>query len=154
MCLRESCLYVDYDFGLLTLSKALLQRLEVIQNQGMRTNLGCTRDTSCEAMRHRFDLLSMPERRKKAQVQAYLKVSGDFKHEKVGREVHSRLKIGTGGWIKHLKPYLSGQVKNCATWQSVDEDRFTWVIATLGRECREWTEKAINLEIDSLVEKK
>ena len=31
---------------------------------------------------------------------------------------------------------------------------FTWVIATLGRECREWTEKAINLEIDSLVEKK
>ena len=31
------------------------------------------------------------------------------------------------------------QVKNCATWQSVDDDRFTQVIATLGRECREWT---------------
>ena len=46
------------------------------------------------------------------------------------------------------------QVKNCATWQSVDDDRFTQVIATLGRECREWTEKAVNLEIDSLVDKK
>ena len=46
------------------------------------------------------------------------------------------------------------QVKNCATWQSVDDDRFTRVIATLGRECREWTEKVVNLEIDSLVEKK
>ena len=46
------------------------------------------------------------------------------------------------------------QVKKCATWQSVDDDRFTRVIATLGRECREWTEKAVNLEIDSLVEKK
>ena len=70
---------VNYGFGL-TLSKTHLQRLEVIQNQGMRTNLGCTRDTSCEAMRHRFDLLSMPERSKKAQVQACLKMCGDFKH--------------------------------------------------------------------------
>ena len=91
---------VNYGFSLLTLSETQLQRLEVIQNQGMRNILGCTRDTLCEALRHRLGLLSMPERSKKAQVQAYLKVSGDFKHpyhEKVGREVHSRLKIGTGG---------------------------------------------------------
>ena len=70
----------DYGFGLFTLSKTRLKRLEVIQNQDMRTILGCTRDTSCEAMRHLLGLLSMPERNKKAQVQAYLKVSGDFKH--------------------------------------------------------------------------
>ena len=46
---------VDYGFGLQTLSKTQLERLEVIQNQGMRTILGCTRDTSCEAMRHLLD---------------------------------------------------------------------------------------------------
>ena len=71
---------IDYGFGLFTLSKTQLKRLEVIQNQDMRTILGWTRDTSCEAMRHWLGLLSMPERNKKAQVQAYLKVSGDFKH--------------------------------------------------------------------------
>ena len=70
---------VNYGFGL-TLSKTQLQRLEVIQNQGMRTIRGCTQDTSYEAMRHRLGLLSMPERSKKAQVQACLKMSGDFKH--------------------------------------------------------------------------
>ena len=43
---------VNYGLGLLTLSKAQLDRLETIQNQGMRTVFGCTRDTSCEAMRH------------------------------------------------------------------------------------------------------
>ena len=70
---------VNYGFGL-TLSKTQLQRLEVIQNQGMRNILGCTRDTSFEAKRFRLGLLSMPERSKKAQVQACLKMSGDFKH--------------------------------------------------------------------------
>ena len=70
---------VNYGFCL-TLSKTQLQRLEVIQNQGMRTIRGCTQDTSYEAMRHRLGLLSMPERSKKAQVQACLKMSGDFKH--------------------------------------------------------------------------
>ena len=57
---------VDYGFGLLTLSKTQLQRLEVIQNQGMRTILRCTRDTSCKAILHLLGLLSMPERHKKA----------------------------------------------------------------------------------------
>ena len=59
----------NYGFCL-TLSKTQLQRLEVIQNQGMRNILGCTRDTSFEAMRHRLGLLSMPERSKK----------GNYKH--------------------------------------------------------------------------
>ena len=44
------------------------------------------------------------------------------------------------------------QVKNCATWQSVDDDRFTQVIATLGCEYCEWREEAVNLAIDSLIE--
>ena len=89
---------VNYGLGLLTLSKAQLDRLETIQNQSMRIILGCTRDTSCETMPHYLGLDSMPERHKKAKVQAYLKVSRDEKHplhDKVGRAVHSRLKRGT-----------------------------------------------------------
>ena len=32
------------------------------------------------------------------------------------------------------------------------KDNFTQVIVTLSRECREWTEEVVNLEIDSLIE--
>ena len=65
---------IDYGFGLLTLSATQLRRLEVVQNEGMRTVLGCTRDTSAEAMRHILDLPCMEERHKIAQVKAYLRV--------------------------------------------------------------------------------
>ena len=41
------------------------------------------------------------------------------------------------------------QVSNGETWQSIDDDRFTQVIATLGCEYCEWTEEAVNLAIDS-----
>ena len=85
--------------------KVQLIRLEVIQNQGMRTTLGCTRDTLCEAMCHVLDILSMPERHvMRAPVQAYLKVCSGEKHpqyDKVGREVRSRLKRGTLGRDYH-----------------------------------------------------
>ena len=68
---------IDYGFGLLTLSATQLRRLEVVQNEGMRTVLGCTRDTSAEAMRHILDLPCMEERHKIAQVKAYLRVGAD-----------------------------------------------------------------------------
>ena len=140
---------VDYGFGLLTLSKTQLERLEVIQNQGMRTILGCTRDTSCEAMRHVLDLLSMPERHKKAQVQAYLKVSADVNHPlhpKVGREVQSRLKRGTE-WMNQASRTISQccdvrSIRRGETWRPIEDENFMQVIATLGRECHEWTEEA------------
>ena len=150
---------VDYGFGLLTLSKAQLNRLEVIQNQGMRTILGCTRDTSCEAMRHMLGLWSMPERHKLAQVKAYLKVSADTKHPlhgKVGRDTHSRLKRGTE-WMNEASKTISqscnvANIRTGPPWVPVEDDIFTQVIATLDRECREWPEEAVNLEIDSLIE--
>merc|ERR1711963_739972 len=47
---------VDYGLGLLTLSTSQLRRLDVIQNEGMRSILGCTKDTSSEAMRYALDL--------------------------------------------------------------------------------------------------
>ena len=78
---------VEYGFRLLTLSKTQLNRLEVIQNEAMRAILGCTRDTSAEAMRYILGFPTMAERHKLAQVKAFLKVSADENyplHHKVG----------------------------------------------------------------------
>ena len=89
---------VDYGLGLLTLSTAQLRRLDVIQNEGMRSILGCTKDTSAEAMRYALDLPPMEDRHKLAQVKAYTRVAADTSnplHVKIGRTVTSRLKRGT-----------------------------------------------------------
>ena len=43
---------MEYGLGLLTLFKTHVQRLEMIQNEGMRAILDCTKDTSAEAMRY------------------------------------------------------------------------------------------------------
>ena len=78
---------VDYGFGLLTLSKSQLGRLEVIQNEAMRAILGCTKDTSAEAMQYILGFPTMAERHKLAQVKAFLKVISDENHplhQKVG----------------------------------------------------------------------
>ena len=60
---------IDYGFGILTLSVSQLRRL-VVQNEAMRTILGCTH--SVEAMRHILDLPCMDERHRLAQAKAYL----------------------------------------------------------------------------------
>ena len=69
---------VEYGLGLLTLSTAQLNRLEVIQNEGMRCVLGCTRDTSAEAMRYALDLPPMADNHKLAQVKALTCVAADI----------------------------------------------------------------------------
>ena len=43
-------------------------------------------------------------------------------------------------------------IRTGPSWVPVEVEGFTQVIATLGRECREWPEEAVNLEIDSLIE--
>ena len=89
---------IEYGLGLLTLSNAQVKRLETIQNEGMRAILGCTKDTSAEAMRHLLDLPTATERHKLAQVKAYMRVAADKKHplhNKIGRQYTSRLKRGS-----------------------------------------------------------
>ena len=65
---------VDYGFGLLTLQKTQLNRLDVFQNEGMRAILGwtkgCTKGTAAAAMRHVLGYCTMQERHKPAQVKA------------------------------------------------------------------------------------
>ena len=43
-------------------------------------------------------------------------------------------------------------IRRGVTWIPIEDESFTQVIVTLGRECHEWTNEAVNLEIDSLIE--
>ena len=136
-----------YRLELLTLSAAQHKRLEVIQNEGMRAILGCTKDTSAVAMRHVLDLPPASERHKLAQVSAYLKVAADENHplhDKVGRPYTSRIKRGSE-WMAQaattIKESVSvGQIRLHAALSEIKDEteQFTQVVANLGRECREW----------------
>ena len=154
---------IDYGLGLLTLSSSQLHRLNVIQNEGMRTILGCTRDTATDAMRYVLDLPDMAERHRIAQVKAYLIVCSDSDHplhEKVGRQITSRLKRGSE-WMTEAASTVEKccrveDVRRGEAWSSVEDPTgsFTNVVATLGRECREWPEGAANAEIETLIEER
>ena len=151
---------MEYGLGLLTLSKTQVQRLEVIQNEGMRAILGCTKDTSAEAMRYLLDLPTASERHKLAQVKAYLRVAADVKHplhSKVGRDYTSRLKRGSE-WMNQAAVTIGqclaiDNVRRGEAWLEIPDDaeQFTGVIANLGRECREWAPGAANAEIEATI---
>ena len=154
---------IEYGLGLLTLSKTQLQRLEVIQNEGMRTVLGCTRDTSTAAMRHLLDLPTMPNRHKLAQIKAYLRVTADVEHplhQKIGNQVRQRIKRGSS-WMVQAERTLETccrieDIRRGCDWIRPERDmnNFMKVIATLGRECREWPINATNAEIETIIEEK
>ena len=55
---------INYGFGLLTMSAALLNQLEVIQNESMRAILGCTMDISAEAERYLSGFPTMADRKR------------------------------------------------------------------------------------------
>ena len=82
-----------YGLGLLTLSTAQLKRLETIQNEGMRVILGCTKDTSSEAMRYLLSFPTLAEQHKLAQVEAFLRVAEDEKHLLHNKVGNSRQKV-------------------------------------------------------------
>ena len=94
---------IDYGLGILTLSATQLRRLDVIQNEGMRAILGCTKVTAAADMRFILGMPAIKECHKLAQVKAYLKVCADTKHplhNKIGRETKIRLKRGTDWMIQ------------------------------------------------------
>ena len=119
---------IDYGLGLLTLSATQLQRLDVIQNESMRSILGCTRDTSAEAMRYRLDLPPMRDRHKLSQVKAYVKVAADTSnplHDKIGRNVRCRLKRGSE-WLTQAAKTIETStpvhnVRKGKAWRAVED---------------------------------
>ena len=152
---------VEYGLGLLTLSAAQINKLEVIQNQAMRAILGCTKDTSAEAMRYLLGFPTMAERHRIAQVKAFLRVTTDTSHplhKKVGRQTVSRLKRGSE-WMteatKTIEECLSVEsIRLGSSWQYLDdlERNYTRVIATLGRECRDWAPGETDKAVESIIE--
>ena len=89
-----------YGLGILTLSDTQLNRLEIIQNEGMRTILGCKKDTSVEAMRYLLDFPTMRERYRMAQVKAFLRETDPQHplHDKVGR-IATTIPNRDSGWM-------------------------------------------------------
>ncbi len=88
---------IDYGYRLLTMSKMKLTRLCVIRNVGMKSVLGCAKDTSAAAIRYLLGLPPMVDRYRLAKIKTYLNVCADKKHplhEKIDRQVRTRLKRG------------------------------------------------------------
>ena len=153
---------IECGLVLANLSDTQLKRLEVIQNEGMRAILGCTKDTSAAAMRYTLDLPTMATRYKLAQVKAYLKVSADTKHplhNKLGRDLQGRLKRGKE-WMNQAATTISDccpieEVRKGDDWLVFEDEegKYTSVETTLGRECREWPEGEANDAVEALIEK-
>ena len=151
---------VEYGFGLLTLSKSQLGRLEVIQNEAMRAILGCTKDTSAEAMRYILGFPTMAERHKLAQVKAFLKVSSDENHplhQKVGNRPPSRLKRGAE-WMTQASTTVEhcvsvNSIRRGKSWHFIDDlaQDYSRVFATIGRECRERAPGETDKAVETLI---
>ena len=152
---------IDYGLGQLTLSKAQLARLDVVQNEGMRTILGCPRNTSAAAMRYMLGLPSMEQRHRAAMVKALYRVARDKDHplhQELGNEKGHRLKRGKS-WMATAEDIVREvcrleQVRLGPEWVSYPErmDQFTRVVITLGRECREQDPAVAYAEIRALIE--
>ena len=97
------------------------------------------------------------------EVKAYTRVAADNKnplHEKIGRTVTTltRLKRGTE-WLTQAARTIESctpvdSVRKGESWVHVQDDTesFTEVIATLGRECREWAPGATHAEVETIIE--
>ena len=111
-------------------------------------------------MRYILGFPTMAERHKLAQVKAFLKVFADENHplhQKVGNRPPSRLKRGSE-WMTQA----SNTVENCVSvnsirrgksWHFINDyqENYSKVIATLGRECREWAPGETDEAVEALI---
>ena len=152
---------INYGFGLLTLSAAQLKRLETIQTEAMRVILGCTKDTSAEAMRHLLGFPTIAEQHKMAQVEAFLKVAADEKHplhEKIGNRPESRLKRGSE-WMTEATKTIEEcgisieSIRRGTPWVCFEDyaEQYTKVVATLGRDCRNWEAGKTDEAVEAII---
>ncbi len=111
-------------------------------------------------MRYLLGFPTMAERHKIAQVKAFLKVSEDKKHPlhiKVGQRPQSRLKRGAE-WMTEATQTIENSVsvesiRRGASWTYVDDyqEHYTKVVATLGRQCREWKDGETDKAIEEII---
>ena len=90
---------IDYGLGLSTLSQSNLLKLNKVQKEATRANLGTTEDTPIEAMSYLPDLPPMETRHKVEQVKAYFNAMQNPRnplHDAVKEEKGCRL--ASHGW--------------------------------------------------------
>ena len=125
----------------------------------MRIILGCTLCTSTAAMRYVLDLPTMRKRHKIAQVKSLLRVTSDTDHplhSSLSAPCKSRLKRGAS-WMTQAQETVAAccaikDIRRGKEWTPAkDMSNFTTVIATLGRECREWPANATEAEIQASI---
>ena len=151
----------DYGLGMLTLSKTQVDRMDTVQNEAMRTVLGCTRDTPIIAMRYLLDLPSVSVRHKVAQVKAYMRVAADVDHplhRALDDAKGSRLLRGSS-WMAEAETTLKrvcelNEIGRGKEWAEVPTERRAWtrVVIQLGRECREWTGGRTEFAVQEMIE--
>ena len=124
---------MDYGLGLLTLSKTQIEKLERVQNEAMRTVLGCTRDTPIACLRHILGLPSIATRHKVAQAKMYLRVM-----EMDGHPLHPALKEERGTRIKRGKSWMAQAEESIRTVCDLDDIT----------EGREWLDIALEVRQD------
>ena len=152
---------IDYGLGLTTFSRAQIERLERIQNEGMRIVLGCPRNTSVTAMRYMLDLPSIAERHKISQVKAMFTVARNtthLLHGELGTAKGSRIKRGRS-WLAEAEDTTTTvcdvkYIRKGEEWKKCDDKdkKYTKVVITMGREKREQAPTIVNSEILELIE--
>jgi hypothetical protein len=70
----------EYALAIQTPSNKHIERLERIQNEALGIILGCTRDTSCRALRYFLDFPTIENRIKMCRARAYLRIVVDKRH--------------------------------------------------------------------------
>ena len=151
---------LEYALAILTLSHSQIERLERIQNEAMRIILGCTKDTSCRAMRYLLDYPTMEYRILMSRARAYLRVNADTQHP-----LHLEIKRQKGNRLKRGKSWM-GQAEDCieqvCTLEDIDPGE-EWIpvpraIATsfsvcieLDKECRQHNPLVVEAEVQALI---
>ncbi|RUS78680.1 hypothetical protein EGW08_013568 [Elysia chlorotica] len=151
---------LDYGLGCLTLSEANLLKLERLQNEAMRTVLGCTRDTHIICMRFLLDLSSVRIRHKLAQAKTYLRVMENPHHP-----LYPSLLTQKGTRIKRGKSWMAeaeDSIKLVCPIEDIIDGRewiktgpeqtaLTKVIITMGRDRRECAAAVTEQDIRQLI---
>ena len=151
---------IQYAAAILTVSPTQIARLERVQNEAMRIILGCTRDTSCVAMRYLLDFPTTNHRIKLWRATSYLKISTDNKHplrQALATKKGDRLKRGKS-WMGRAEDVL-GQVCSLGDIELGEE----WVpvpkllnctfscVTTLDRTWKEKNAIVVNAEVNALI---
>ncbi len=170
---------IDYALPMLQLSLNQLNRLERIQNTGLRTVTGCTRSTPIPVLHYLAGVSSIDHRQQLARAVVIAKASQEpnhgvhdltvsYKKDCLQQPSHTRSlrprptleepvrRLKRKSWVDHsfkaLNTLTAGHlVSEQPMWRKSDEGHAHRVVIRFGRECREWTQGAANDACNALL---